>query len=40
LLQIDRGDIDPKIREVWKMQFRPIDEVVRDIHIRDANVEN
>jgi hypothetical protein len=36
LLQIDKGDIDPKIREVWKMQFRPIDEVVRDIHIRDA----
>jgi hypothetical protein len=36
LLQIDKDDIDPKIREVWKMQFRPIDEVVRDIHIRDA----
>ncbi|MDR0649734.1 MAG: hypothetical protein LBF92_10425 [Synergistaceae bacterium] len=39
LLQIDKGDIDPKIREVWKMQFRPIDEVVRDIHIRDAKEE-
>jgi hypothetical protein len=39
LLQIDRDDIDPKIREVWKMQFRPIDEVVRDIHIRDAREE-
>jgi hypothetical protein len=24
---------------VWKIQFRPIDEVVRDIHIRDAKEE-
>jgi hypothetical protein len=39
LLQIDKDDIDPKIMEVWKMQFRPIDEVVRDIHIRDAKEE-
>jgi predicted transposase/invertase (TIGR01784 family) len=30
------GDIDPKIKGVWRMQFRPIDEVVRDIRIRDA----
>jgi hypothetical protein len=36
LLQIDKDDIDPKVREVWKMQFRPIDEVVKDIHLRDA----
>jgi hypothetical protein len=36
LLQIDRDDIDPKIKGVWRMRFRPIDEVVRDIHIRDA----
>jgi hypothetical protein len=36
LLQIDKDDIDPKIKGVWKMQFRPIDEVVRDIHIRYA----
>jgi predicted transposase/invertase (TIGR01784 family) len=36
LLQIDKDDIDPKVKGVWKMQFRPIDEVVRDIHIRDA----
>jgi predicted transposase YdaD len=36
LLQIDKDDIDPKVKEVWGMQFRPIDEVVRDIHIRDA----
>jgi hypothetical protein len=35
-LQIDKDDIDPKIKGVWKMQFRPIDEVVREIHIRDA----
>jgi hypothetical protein len=33
------GDIDPKIKEVWKMRFRPIDEVVRGIHIRDAKEE-
>jgi hypothetical protein len=39
LLQIDKDDIDPKIREVWKMQFRPIDEVVKDIHIHDAKEE-
>jgi hypothetical protein len=36
LLQIDKDDIDPKVKGVWKMQFRPIDEVVREIHIRDA----
>jgi hypothetical protein len=39
LLQIDKDDIDPKIKGVWKMQFRPIDEVVREIHIRDAKEE-
>jgi hypothetical protein len=36
ILQIGKEDIDPKVREAWKMQFRPIDEVVRDIHMRDA----
>jgi hypothetical protein len=36
LLQIGKDDIDPKIKGVWRMRFRPIDEVVRDIHIRDA----
>jgi hypothetical protein len=36
LLQIDKDDIDPKVKGVWKMRFRPIDEVVREIHIRDA----
>jgi hypothetical protein len=39
LLQIDKDDIDPKIKGVWKMQFRPIDEVIREIHIRDAKEE-
>jgi hypothetical protein len=39
LLQIDKDDIDPKVREVWKMRFRPIDEVVKDIHLRDAKEE-
>jgi hypothetical protein len=36
---LDKDDIDPKVREVWKMQFRPIDEVVRDIRLRDAKEE-
>ncbi|MDR1515576.1 MAG: hypothetical protein LBS45_07770 [Synergistaceae bacterium] len=39
LFQIDKDDIDPKVKGVWKMQFRPIDEVVKDIHIRDAKEE-
>jgi hypothetical protein len=39
ILQIDKEDIDPRIRGVWKMQFRPIDEVVREINIRDAREE-
>jgi hypothetical protein len=39
LLQVYKDDIDPKIREVWKMEFRPISEVVREIHIRDAREE-
>ncbi|MDR1731715.1 MAG: hypothetical protein LBR61_06425 [Synergistaceae bacterium] len=36
LLQIDEADIDQKVKEAWKMEFKPISEVVRDIHIRDA----
>ncbi|MDR1875377.1 MAG: hypothetical protein LBQ90_10260, partial [Synergistaceae bacterium] len=39
ILQIDKKDIDPKVREVWKVQFRPMDEVVREIYIRDAKEE-
>ncbi|GHV29442.1 hypothetical protein FACS1894167_08750 [Synergistales bacterium] len=39
ILQIDEGDIDPKVKEVWKMQFKTMDEVVRDINIRDAKEE-
>jgi hypothetical protein len=36
LLQIEKDDIDPKIKGVWEMQFRPIGDVVRDIYLRDA----
>jgi hypothetical protein len=39
ILQIGKKDIDPKVREAWKMQFRPISEVVKDIHLRDAREE-
>jgi predicted transposase/invertase (TIGR01784 family) len=39
ILQIGKEDIDPKVREAWKMQFRPISEVVKDMHIRDAREE-
>jgi hypothetical protein len=39
ILQVGKDDIDPKVREAWKMQFRPISEVVRDIHLRDAREE-
>jgi hypothetical protein len=39
ILQIDKKDIDPKVREVWKVQFRPMDEVVKEIYIRDAKEE-
>jgi hypothetical protein len=36
ILQIGGEDINPKVREVWKMRFRPIDEVIRDINIQEA----
>jgi predicted transposase/invertase (TIGR01784 family) len=36
VLQIGKDDIDTKVKGVWKMRFRPIDEVVHDIHVRDA----
>jgi predicted transposase/invertase (TIGR01784 family) len=39
LFQIYKDDIDPKVKEVWKMEFRPISELVREIHIRDAREE-
>jgi hypothetical protein len=39
VLQIGKEDIAPKVKEVWKMQFRPIDEVVRDIYIGYAKEE-
>jgi hypothetical protein len=38
-LQLGKKDIDPKVREVWKMRFRPIDEVIRDINIQEARDE-
>jgi hypothetical protein len=39
LLQIDSDDIDTKVKEAGGLQFRPIDEVVKDIHIRYAKEE-
>jgi hypothetical protein len=36
---VTKKDIDPKVREVWKVQFRPTDEVVKEIYIRDAKEE-
>ncbi|GHS95807.1 hypothetical protein AGMMS50276_12790 [Synergistales bacterium] len=39
ILRIGEEDIDPKIKGVWKMQFRPIDDVVKDIYLRYAREE-
>jgi hypothetical protein len=39
ILEIDRTDIDPKVKEAWKMQFRPVDEVVKELYKRDARQE-
>jgi hypothetical protein len=39
ILRISDKKIDPKVREVWKMQLIPIDEAVREIQIRDAKEE-
>jgi hypothetical protein len=39
ILRIGDRNIDPKVREVWKMQLIPIDEAVREIQIRDAKEE-
>jgi hypothetical protein len=36
ILQVGKSDIDARVKEVWKMRFRPIDEVIYDIHMRDA----
>ncbi|GHV29437.1 hypothetical protein FACS1894167_08730 [Synergistales bacterium] len=36
ILRIGDKNIDPKVREVWKMQLIPIDEAVMEIRIRDA----
>ena len=39
ILRIVDQEIDPKVREVWNMQLIPIDEAIREIHIRDAKEE-
>ncbi|MDR0616493.1 MAG: hypothetical protein LBG29_06760 [Synergistaceae bacterium] len=39
ILRIRDEKIDPKVREVWRMQLIPIDEAVREIQIRDAKEE-
>ena len=39
ILQRDAEDIAPKIKEVRKVQFRPIEEVQKDIFIRIAKEE-
>jgi predicted transposase/invertase (TIGR01784 family) len=39
ILQIDKEDINPRIKEAWKVQFKPIDEVVKDIYVRAAKEE-
>ncbi|GHS95906.1 hypothetical protein AGMMS50276_13290 [Synergistales bacterium] len=36
ILRIWDENIDPKVREVWRMKLIPIDEAIREIHIRDA----
>ncbi|GHV33570.1 hypothetical protein FACS1894187_02210 [Synergistales bacterium] len=38
-MRVNDEKVDPKVRETWKMRWVPIDEVVRDIHIRDAREE-
>ena len=39
ILRIWDEKIDPKVKEAWKMQLIPIDEAIREIHIRDAKEE-
>jgi predicted transposase/invertase (TIGR01784 family) len=39
ILEIDKTDINPKVKEAWKMRFRPVSEVVRELDIRDARQE-
>ncbi|GHV39892.1 hypothetical protein FACS1894187_20340 [Synergistales bacterium] len=39
ILRIGEQDIDPKVKGVWKMRFRPIDDVVKDIYLRYAREE-
>jgi hypothetical protein len=39
ILRLGSDDIDQKTREVWKMKLIPIEEAVREIHIRQAKEE-
>jgi predicted transposase/invertase (TIGR01784 family) len=39
ILRVGDETIAPEVREVWKMRLIPIDEAVREIHIRDAKEE-
>ncbi len=39
ILRIKDSSIDQKVKEVWRMQFIPIDEAVREIQIQDAMEE-
>ncbi|GHV43749.1 hypothetical protein FACS1894187_25970 [Synergistales bacterium] len=36
ILRIGEKDIDPKVKGVWKMRFRPIDDVVKNNYLRYA----
>ena len=39
IFRLKDKDIDPKVKEVWSMEFIPIDEAIREIQIRDAMEE-
>jgi predicted transposase/invertase (TIGR01784 family) len=39
MFQIDDNKIDPKIRDVYNMQFKPISELAKESFMRDAKEE-
>ena len=39
ILRLKDKEIDPQIKEVWKMRLIPIDEAIREIRIRNAKEE-
>jgi len=39
ILRIKDENIDPKVKEAWKVRLIPIDEAIREIHVRDAKEE-